>query len=90
MPLDTVEIDVREGGAQKFVMVSEENPEFISPVNGTFHKLVPGGLNEGYEAIGEELAEAHGVEAGSYFLNRTAFKKIDERTTCVTIPPGSS
>lgn len=66
----TVKIDVREGGAQKFVMVSEENLEFTSPVNGTFHKLVPGELIEGYEAIGAELAETHGMEAGSYFLNR--------------------
>ncbi|WP_237188534.1 SRPBCC family protein [Rothia nasimurium] len=88
VPLDTVDIDVREGGAQKFVMVSEENPEFTSPVNGTFHKLVPGELIEGYEAICEELAEAHGMEAGSYFLNRTSFEKIDENTTRVTITQG--
>nr|WP_237201682.1 SRPBCC domain-containing protein [Rothia nasimurium] len=55
---------------------------------GTFHKLVPGELIEGYEAIGEELAEAHGMEAGSYFLNRTSFEKIDESTTRVTITQG--
>lgn len=88
VPLDTVEIEVREGGPQKFVMVSEENPEFTSPVNGTFHKLVPGELIEGYEAIGVELAETHGMEEGSYFLNRTAFQKIDENTTRVTITQG--
>ncbi|WP_237225079.1 SRPBCC family protein [Rothia nasisuis] len=88
VPLDTVDIEVREGGPQKFVMVSEENPEFTSPVNGTFHKLVPGELIEGYEAIGVELAETHGMEEGSYFLNRTAFQKIDENTTRVTITQG--
>lgn len=49
---------------------------------------MPGELNEGYEAISEKLAEAHGMEAGSYFLNRTAFEKIDENTTRVTITQG--
>lgn len=85
VPLETVNIEVREGGQQKFVMVNKENPDFTSPVNGIFHKLVPGELIEGYEEIAPEMAEAFGVEPGSYFLNRTVFEKVDENTTRVTI-----
>lgn len=85
VPAESVEIEVREGGPQKFVMVSEENPDFTSPVNGTFHRLLPGQLIEGYEALDPEQAQAHGLEAGAYFLNRTVFEQVDEKTTRVTI-----
>jgi uncharacterized protein YndB with AHSA1/START domain len=40
VPRESVDFDVRVGGQQRFVMVSDEDPEFKSPVNATFIEVV--------------------------------------------------
>lgn len=49
VPRDTIEIDVRVGGHQRFTMVNDENPEEASPVNATFEEVVPNELLVGVE-----------------------------------------
>jgi uncharacterized protein YndB with AHSA1/START domain len=40
VPLETVEIDARVGGRQRFVLVNEESPAWTSPVDATYTLLV--------------------------------------------------
>jgi uncharacterized protein YndB with AHSA1/START domain len=44
-------MDVRVGGQQRFVMVSEENPEFSSPVDAVFTEIVENELIVGEEKL---------------------------------------
>jgi uncharacterized protein YndB with AHSA1/START domain len=49
VPRDTVDIDARPGGRQRFTMVSDENPDFTSPVDATFSEVIENELLVGYE-----------------------------------------
>jgi uncharacterized protein YndB with AHSA1/START domain len=49
VPRETVEIDVRPGGHQRFVMVNDSDPEQRSPVDGTFVEVVENELLVGSE-----------------------------------------
>jgi uncharacterized protein YndB with AHSA1/START domain len=49
VPCESVQIDARPGGFQRFVMVSDENPEQRSPVNATFAEVVENELLVGHE-----------------------------------------
>jgi uncharacterized protein YndB with AHSA1/START domain len=49
VPRDTVDIDARPGGHQRFVMVSDENPDMTSPVDATFDEVVENELIAGHE-----------------------------------------
>ena len=40
VPRDSVEVDARPGGQQKFTMVNDENTSETSPVSGTFEEIV--------------------------------------------------
>ncbi len=40
VPLDTVEIDARVGGSERLVMVSDDDPSFRNPIEGTFTEVV--------------------------------------------------
>jgi uncharacterized protein YndB with AHSA1/START domain len=40
VPRDTVEIDARAGGLERFTMVSDDDPSQASPVNATFTEVV--------------------------------------------------
>jgi uncharacterized protein YndB with AHSA1/START domain len=57
VPRDTVSMDVRPGGHQRFTMVNDDDPAMISPVNAVFVEVVENEL-----LIGEEPASA---EAGT-------------------------
>lgn len=49
VPRDTVDMDVRVGGHQKFVMVNDENPSWTSPVDARFVEVVENELLVGKE-----------------------------------------
>jgi uncharacterized protein YndB with AHSA1/START domain len=49
VPRDTVDIDARTGGHQRFVMVSDEDPGMTSPVNATFEEVIENELLVGWE-----------------------------------------
>ena len=49
VPRDTVAMDVRVGGHQRFVMVSDDNPDWQSPVDGYFTEVVENELLVGTE-----------------------------------------
>jgi uncharacterized protein YndB with AHSA1/START domain len=52
VPRDTVEVDARQGGHQRFVMVNAENPSQRSPVDATFSEVIENEL-----LVGEQSAE---------------------------------
>lgn len=51
VPCETVQIDARPGGFQRFVMVSDEDPGFRSPVNATLSEVVENQLLVGHEDV---------------------------------------
>jgi len=51
VPRDTVDIDARPGGHQRFVMVSDTNPEERSPVDATFSEVIEHELLMGEERV---------------------------------------
>jgi uncharacterized protein YndB with AHSA1/START domain len=51
VPRDTIDIDPRPGGAQRFTMVNDDDPDLTSPVTATFIEVVPGELLVGQEAV---------------------------------------
>jgi uncharacterized protein YndB with AHSA1/START domain len=51
VPYESVQIDARPGGFQRFVMVNDENPELRSPVNATFSEVVENELLVGHEDV---------------------------------------
>jgi uncharacterized protein YndB with AHSA1/START domain len=69
VPLDSVEIDVRVGGAQRFVMLSREDAAMSSPINAIFTEVV-----DGVRLVGEEDVEGvPGFEGISHFRLRLDF-----------------
>jgi uncharacterized protein YndB with AHSA1/START domain len=52
VPRDTVAVDARVGGYQRFVMVSADDPSVRSPVDATFTEVVANEL-----LVGEQRAE---------------------------------
>jgi len=51
VPRETVDIDARVGGHQRFTMVSDDAPAMTSPVNATFTELVENELIVGEEKL---------------------------------------
>src|SRR5260370_41428808 len=51
VPCETVQIDARPGGFQRFVMVSDEDPGHHSPVDATFSEVVENELLVGHEDV---------------------------------------
>jgi uncharacterized protein YndB with AHSA1/START domain len=49
VPRDTVDVDLRVGGQQRFTMVNDEDPSMTSPVNSTFVEVVENELLVGEE-----------------------------------------
>jgi uncharacterized protein YndB with AHSA1/START domain len=49
VPRDTVEIDARPGGRERFVMVNDSDPEQRSPVDAVFEEVVENELLVGSE-----------------------------------------
>lgn len=51
VPRDTVEVDARPGGQQRFVMVNADDPSQRSPVNATFTEVIENELLVGEERV---------------------------------------
>jgi uncharacterized protein YndB with AHSA1/START domain len=51
VPRDTVDIDARPGGYQRFVMVNADDPSQRSPVSATFTEVVPNELLVGEQSV---------------------------------------
>jgi uncharacterized protein YndB with AHSA1/START domain len=51
VPRDTVEVDARPGGYQRFVMVNAEDPGQRSPVDATFTEVIENELLVGEERV---------------------------------------
>jgi uncharacterized protein YndB with AHSA1/START domain len=51
VPRDTIDIDPRPGGNQKFTMVNDADPTMNSPVNATFVEVVENELLVGEEDV---------------------------------------
>jgi len=49
VPRDTVDVDPRPGGYQRFTMVSDDDPTVTSPVNATFTEVIENELLVGTE-----------------------------------------
>jgi uncharacterized protein YndB with AHSA1/START domain len=49
VPRSTVEVDAREGGFMRLTMVSNDNPEWRSPVDSIFSEVIENRLLVGYE-----------------------------------------
>jgi uncharacterized protein YndB with AHSA1/START domain len=51
VPRNTVEVDVRPGGYQRFVMISDDDPTERAPVNATFREVVENELLVGMQEV---------------------------------------
>ncbi|MEU4692780.1 SRPBCC domain-containing protein [Actinoplanes sp. NPDC023714] len=51
VPRDTVDLDVRPGGHQRFTMVNDDDPAITSPVNAGFTEVVENELLAGEENV---------------------------------------
>lgn len=51
VPCETVQIDARAGGFQRFVMVSDEDPAFRSPIDATFTEVIENELLVGHQEV---------------------------------------
>ena len=49
VPRDSVDVDARVGGHQRFVMVNDDNPTWSSPVDATFTEVIENELLVGTE-----------------------------------------
>lgn len=51
VPRDTVDIDPRVGGHQRFVMVSDEDPGYRNQIDATFSEVIENELLVGYQEV---------------------------------------
>mgnify|MGYP000908927096 FL=1 len=84
VPRDSVDVDVREGGHQRFTMVNDENPSWISPVDATFTTVVPGELLEG----AEEFEGVPQLQAPTAMHARFAFEDAQDGGARLVITQG--
>ena len=84
VPRDTVDIDARPGGHQRFVMVSDTNPEERSPVDATFSEVIEHEL-----LMGEERVEGiPGFPDGVVMRVRLEFHDAGEGRTRLVVRQG--
>jgi uncharacterized protein YndB with AHSA1/START domain len=79
VPRDTVDIDPRVGGHQRFVMVSDDDPEMRAPVDARFVEMVENELivgSEDWEGVPGQQ------DAGSMYV-RLEFHDEDGKTRLV-------
>jgi uncharacterized protein YndB with AHSA1/START domain len=60
VPRDTVDVDARVGGHQRFTMVNDADPSMTSPADATFTEVVENELLVGHEDLSPEMAEVFG------------------------------
>jgi uncharacterized protein YndB with AHSA1/START domain len=75
VPRESVEIEPKPGGVQRFTMVNDDDPSMTSPVNATFVEVVENELIIGEEAFGDITMririEFHDEEGGRTLLKLT-------------------
>ena len=79
VPRETVDIDARVGGHQRFVMVSDSDPDMKSPVNATFTEVVENELLAG----SEEWEGVPGRQGGGRMTFRIEFHDDGGKTRLV-------
>jgi len=84
VPRDTVDIDPRPGGHQRFVMVNDENPTMTSPVDARFTQVVDNELLVG----SEEFVGVPGVQDPTTMTMRLEFHDADGGGTKLVIQQG--
>jgi uncharacterized protein YndB with AHSA1/START domain len=94
VPRDTVDIDPRVGGHQRFVMVSDEDPAMRSPVDATFTEVVENELLAGeevYEGVAIRMRVEFHDEGGDktrLVLRQSGFtKEVAEQTRVGWLSP---
>lgn len=60
VPRDTVDIDARVGGYQRFTMVSDDDPGFRNPINATLTEVIENELLVGQQEV-EGIPGTQGV-----------------------------
>lgn len=79
VPRETIDLDVRVGGHERFTMVSDDDPEMISPVNATFTEVVENELIVG----GESWKDVPGMEDGHLDMRLEFHDEADGKTRIV-------
>jgi len=79
VPRDTVSIDARVGGHQRFTMVNDEDPAHVSPIDATFSEVVENELLVGYQ----DVSGVPGFEGVVRFSLRLEFHDEDGKTRLV-------
>jgi uncharacterized protein YndB with AHSA1/START domain len=79
VPRDSVDMDVRVGGHQRFVMVDDTNPDMQSPVNARFVEVIENELLVGTE----EWDGVEGLQSGGQMQLRIEFHNEDGKTRLV-------
>jgi uncharacterized protein YndB with AHSA1/START domain len=51
VPCESVQVDARPGGFQRFVMISDDDPTFKSPIDATFSEVVENELLVGHQDV---------------------------------------
>jgi uncharacterized protein YndB with AHSA1/START domain len=83
VPRDTIDMDVRTGGHQRFTMVSDEDPNQASPVNATFVEVIENEL-----LVGEEQWEVPGMQDLGIMQMRLEFYDEGDGTTRLELRQG--
>jgi uncharacterized protein YndB with AHSA1/START domain len=84
VPRDSVDIEVKPGGHQRFTMVNDDDPEESSPVNATFLEVVVNKL-----LVGEETWEGvQGMMEGGTMHFRLEFHDEDGGKTRLVLRQG--
>lgn len=84
VPRDTVDLEPRPGGHQRFVMVKDDNPTLTSPVDARFTQVVENELLAG----SEEFIGLPGVQEATTMTMRVEFRDVEGGGTRLVIQQG--
>ena len=79
VPRDTVDMDLRPGGHQRYTMVNDEDASQMSPINATIEEIVENELLVGYE----EVKGFPGLPDGTWLYMRLEFHDEGGKTRLV-------
>jgi uncharacterized protein YndB with AHSA1/START domain len=83
VPRDSVELDPRPGGIERFMMVNDADPSQTSPVNATFEEVVENEL-----LVGVETWDMPGGDGPATMRARFEFHDAGEGKTRLVITQG--
>ena len=84
VPRESVLLEVRPGGRQRFRMVHDTDPAQVAPVHGTYLRVERDALLEGREA----LPGPDGRPTAGHVLTRTEFVPTQEGGTLLVLTQG--